>query len=243
MSPEIERLIHLQDIETRAAAARRRAAEGPAEIAALDAKLTAANAALDAARQALADTQTTRRTIEKDLTSAQQRLAKYKEQLMAVKTNDEYHAMQHQIATSTADVEREEERMLVNMMAADERTAAVKAAEAALKAEEKAVAAERAGIEQAVREAADVVTACAAERAEVVAGVSPATLGTFERVLQGRQGRAMAQALDERCVECHVRLRPVVYYEVRKNQSVVQCDSCQRILYYVPQTPDEARFT
>ena len=45
-----------------------------------------------------------RRTLDKDLLAAQQRLSKYKEQLMEVKTNVEYHAMQHQIEAATAEV-------------------------------------------------------------------------------------------------------------------------------------------
>ena len=31
----------------------------------------------------------------------------------------------------------------------------------------------------------------------------------------------------------HVRLRPHVVQQVRRNDSIVQCDSCQRILYVV----------
>ena len=62
--------------------------------------------AVAAAKQAVADNHTRRRTIDKDLLSAQQRLSKYKEKLMAVKTNNEYHAMQHQIAAGTAEVAR-----------------------------------------------------------------------------------------------------------------------------------------
>jgi len=42
MSPELERLIKLQDVETRAAESRTRISEAPIAIAALDAKLTAA---------------------------------------------------------------------------------------------------------------------------------------------------------------------------------------------------------
>ena len=97
MLSDLELLIRLQDVETRAFAARKRIADAPGEIAALDAKLTAARDAVTAARQAVADNQTHRKTLDKDLLSAQQRLSKYKEQLMEVKTNTEYHAMQHQI--------------------------------------------------------------------------------------------------------------------------------------------------
>src|SRR5687768_12478050 len=104
MLPELERLIRLQEIETRVAEARKRIADAPAEIAALDAKLTASRDAVAAAREAASHNQTTRRNLDRDLLAAQQRLSKYKEQLMEVKTNAEYHAMQHQISAASAEV-------------------------------------------------------------------------------------------------------------------------------------------
>ena len=104
MLPDLERLIQLQDIESRAAVANKAIAEAPGRIASLDALLQSATAALAAAKQSLADNQTHRRSIDKDLISAQQRQEKYKEQLMAVKTNDEYRAMQHQIEAVGAEV-------------------------------------------------------------------------------------------------------------------------------------------
>ncbi len=103
MLPDLQLLIRLQDVETRSADARRRIADAPGEIAALDAKLTAAvKTRSAAAKQAVADNQAHRKTLDKDLLTAQQRLSKYKEQLMEVKTNTEYHAMQHQIEAATA---------------------------------------------------------------------------------------------------------------------------------------------
>jgi hypothetical protein len=44
----------------------------------------------------------------------------------------------------------------------------------------------------------------------------------------------VAEARDGLCTVCHVRLRPQVFNEVRRNDALHQCDSCTRILYYVP---------
>ena len=44
----------------------------------------------------------------------------------------------------------------------------------------------------------------------------------------------MAEARDGLCTVCHVRLRPQVFNEARRNAGIVQCDSCTRILYFVP---------
>jgi predicted nucleic acid-binding Zn-ribbon protein len=119
MLPDLERLIQLQDVESRAAIAGKAIAEAPGRIAALDALLQSATSALAAAKQQLTDTQSSRRSIDKDLLAAQQRLDKYKEQIMAVKTNEQLHAMQHQMKSVEDDIGKQEERVLVNKMAAD----------------------------------------------------------------------------------------------------------------------------
>ena len=232
MIEQLQRLISLQDIETRAADARKFIAEAPARIAALDAKLNAARDEVTAAKQAAADNHTQRRSIEKDLIAAQQHLSKSKETLMAVKTNTEYHAMQHQIAAQTAEVGRIEEVMLVNMVAADEITARVKAAEAKLKADEAAIAKERAALEAEARNSEQVLVSTDNERTELVAQMDRGTLEMFDRVMKARQGLAVVEAIDGHCSVCHVRLRPQVYNTIRRNDSIVQCDSCQRVLYF-----------
>jgi predicted nucleic acid-binding Zn-ribbon protein len=151
---------------------------------------------------------------------------------MAVKTNHEYHAMQSQIAAQTTEVGRIEEQMLINMVEADEVAARVKTAEAALKAEETVIAKERKAIEVDTTEMERVVAASDGERRQVLTDIPRATIETFERVFKARQGLAVAPAVDGHCSICHVRLRPQVYNMIRRNDSIIQCDSCQRILYF-----------
>jgi predicted nucleic acid-binding Zn-ribbon protein len=232
MSPELDRLIRLQDIETRAAEAQKRIADAPGEIATLDAKLSASREGVAAAKQVIADNQARRRTLDNDLASAQQRLSKYKEQLMAVKTNHEYHAMQHQIAAMESEVSRVEEQILLNMMNADELAAALKAAEATLKKDEASIATERAAIEAEIAEKRTVLAQSNRDRSDVVPEMSRGALELFERVSKARQGIAVAQAVNGQCTMCHVRLRPQVYNSIIRNEEIIQCDHCQRILYF-----------
>lgn len=232
MNVALQRLIRLQEIETRVAEARRRMADAPAEIASLDARLTAARDAVAAARQSLADNQTARRAIEKDLAVVQQRLGKFKEQLMEVKTNTEYHAMQHQIAAADAEVARFEEQILVMMLEADEINAKVKAAEGTLKTDEGAVARERAAIQADAADKERLLAESEQERAGLLPQIDRPHLELFERIFKGRQGIAVAQAIDGHCSICHVRLRPQIYNTILRNEEIVQCDHCQRVLYF-----------
>jgi uncharacterized protein len=232
--PDLQRLIELQEIESKSAVATKAIADAPARIAALDALLQSATATLAAAKQALTDNQTRRRSIDKDLIAAQQRVEKYKEQIMAVKTNEQLHAMQHQMKAVGDEVGQHEERILVSMMEADEINANIKKAEAALKAAQAKVTAERAAIENEVKVHQATVAETTAAREKLIAALdNKNVVDTFRRIAKVR-GTALARAEGERCTVCQVRLRPAVFTEVRKNDSIVQCDSCNRILYFIP---------
>ena len=234
MLPDLERLIQLQEIEGKAAVASKAIADAPGRIAALDALLQSATASLAAAKQALADNQTRRRSIDKDLIAAQQRVEKYKEQIMAVKTNEQLHAMQHQMKAVGDEVGQHEERIIVSMMEADEINADIKKAEAALKAAQAKVSAERAAIETEVKAQQAAVAQTTEARQKLIAALdNKSVVDTFQRIAKVR-GTAVARAEGERCTVCQVRLRPAVFAEVRRNESIVQCDSCNRILYFVP---------
>ncbi len=237
MLPDLERLIQLQEIESKAAVAGKAIADAPGRIAALDALLHNATSALDTARHALADNKTRRGMIDKDLAVVQQRQIKYKDQLMEVKTNPEYHAMQHQIAAAAAEIGIQEEKILVNMLEADDINAVIKKAEAALKAAQSKVTAERGAIEQDATVQQGVVAESTAARARIIAALdNKGLVDTFARIAKVR-GNAVARAEGERCTVCQVRLRPAVFVNVLKNDQIVQCDSCQRILYFVPPSP------
>jgi uncharacterized protein len=238
MLPDLERLIQLQEVESRAAVASKAIAEAPGRIAALDALLQSATTALAAAKQSLEDNKTTRRSIDKDLIADQQRLDKYKDQIMAVKTNEQLHAMQHQMKSVEDDIGKQEERVLVNMMEADEINAGIKKAEAALKAAQAKVASERAAIESETKAHQATLADMTAARSKIVGAMeNKGAIETFQRIAKVR-GTAVARAEGERCTVCQVRLRPAVFAEVRKNDQLVQCDSCNRILYFTaPQAP------
>jgi len=231
--PDLERLIRLQALDTRAAEARRLQLTIPETQRALDQKLDGARAAVAAAKDQQAANNTSRRALEKDVAAVQTRLTRYKDQLMEVKTNREYHAMQHEIETAQGEVKKIEDQMLELMLAADEINATLQAAETGLKSCEQQITRERAELDVQLKEAGESLESTLSERKTLAAEIPPKVLEQYEQVAKSRKGVAVAQAKDGFCVECHVRLRPMVYAEVRHNNTLVQCDSCQRFLYFV----------
>ena len=234
MNADLERLIALQKLDTAAETARRALAAEPEHELQLEARLEAARQHVAAAKEKVAGNKNARAALDKDVAVQQGRLSKFRETAMAVKTNQEYHAVQHEIAFAQTEIKKIEDTMLERMMEADELAAALKAAEAALAAETKAVDAERKTGSAAHIEMQASLEKIAGERTALVAGLDKNTLATFEMVARKRNGVAVAEARSGICTICHVRLRPQVFNTVLKNESIQQCDSCNRILYYVP---------
>jgi predicted nucleic acid-binding Zn-ribbon protein len=238
MSPSLESLITLQHLETQIAEAKAAIAAHPQRLADADARLSEARAALDAAKQRLADNQDARRALEKDVALYQGRLSKFRDQQAAVKTNREYQALGHEIETAQQEIAAAEEKVIERMVDADAVTAALKAAEAAFAAEQKKLDAEKRTLgEELARDEASLKQA-SERRAELIKSLEPRLVALFEQVARARKGIALSLATrDGLCSVCHVRLRPHVFQQVRTNDQIIQCDSCQRILYYVPPPP------
>ena len=238
MLPELERLIRLQKLEDAAAEGRAQIAKHPARLDALDASVDAGSREVDAATTRLADQKSARQTLEKELAEVQMRLNRFKEQLMVVKTNKEYQAMQHEIAGADQDVRRLEDIILEKMLEGDEFAAQVAAAERELADAQSAGSAERAEIDRERQEIEAQLAKHDAARAAVGADLEPPHLSLFELLTRQRKGVAVVAARDGRCSSCQVRLRPQLFNDVRSNTTLIQCESCQRILYFAPeQTP------
>jgi len=232
MNADIQRLIDLQRLDSAAHDAERRMAEEPTRLQALDARLETARQHVATAKTSLAASQTARREIEKDVAVHQGRLSKYRDQLMSVKTNVEYQAMQKEITFAQTEVKTLEDKILERMLEADDLGAAVKQAEGELAAVQKTVDGDRRALAAEIAEMKQVIERVAAERRGVMNALDPKVLATFELVASRRHGIAVAEARDGICTICHVRLRPQVFNTVRRNEEIIQCETCSRILYF-----------
>lgn len=235
MLADLERLIALQRIETERAGVARTIQDIPQRQAELDARASGARALVDAAKTSHTTLSTDRRTAEKEMATAEARLAKFRDQQASVKTNKEYQAMLHEIETGKADVDKWQEQVLIKMDDVDAAAASLKESETALKGIEAEISAAVKALDQERTAAESRLAALDAERDTLAAQIEdPRALIIFDGLVKSRKTAALSQAIEGLCIECRVRLRPQVFAEVRRNDEIRQCDNCQRILYYVP---------
>lgn len=70
-------------------------------------------------------------------------------------------------------------------------------------------------------------------RAGLVANVPPSLYRRYE-MIRGRRGTAISYTTDGTCSACHMRLPPMLFQGLTRENKFEQCPSCNRILYYRP---------
>ncbi len=231
MNSDLKQLIRLQSIDLSIQALRARIDKFPGISKALDEKLKAAQTNLEHAKERAKSNQSTRKKYEGEISSIEGRISKYRDQMMAVKTNEEYRALQHEIEHAQQGIRKIEDEILNLMMEAENGQAELKTAEAHLKEDQQKVNAERKQLEEENKQDLSALDSYLKERKEIEASVGSDLIARYERVRKLRGGIGVAAARNEVCEICQVRIRPQVFQEIRKNDQIIACDACQRILY------------
>ena len=182
-----------------------------------------------------------RRAAEAGAGDTQSKLKHYQAQISLVRTQREYGALLHEIDTAKVQLRHLEELALAAFERQEEAAQAM-----ATKVEAFQELDGRYGAELAKWEAEKPAVAEEVDRLkgriEVLRERLPRPLLLqFDRIFTRYNGEAMAliMTMDRggrgafiwHCGACNYRVRPQTVVEIRNNGSLVQCDSCKRILY------------
>jgi predicted nucleic acid-binding Zn-ribbon protein len=173
-----------------------------------------------------------RRSLEGQVDASRVKLSRLKDQLMAVKTNKEYTAMLHEIQMAEAQIRTEEDKILEIMEEMETKENNLKGAEQELHKK-------TAEYQESIRKTnestpqlqAELVKLCE-EKMLKESQVGMELLSRYRRIAEARKGIALAEAKDELCSACHVRIRPQMYADLIRTETILACDSCSRILFY-----------
>jgi len=237
VNPDLRKLIALQDIEKNISVLHKKVSEIPLKTNELETVAGRAKAAYEEKAAIVKELANRRRTLEGDVDLARTKLSRLKEQLMAVKTNKEYTAMLNEIKTAETRISDDEDKILDLMEE-------IESGEEAIKLAETEIRRERAEIDKEIRQMNESVPALESEleklrgeKTAVEAGVGPELLAQYRRIADARKGVALAEAKDELCGACHIRIRPQMYADLLLTETIMFCDSCSRILFVAEETP------
>jgi predicted nucleic acid-binding Zn-ribbon protein len=231
VNPDLRNLVALQDLELKIAVLHKQVSEIPNTIQNLESEQKRIKAAHEERVAHSKELGNRRRTLEGQVDLLRTKLARLKDQLMAVKTNKEYTAMLHEIQTAEGQIRDEEDKILEVMEEMEGQTAELKQAETVML---KQSAEFQEGIRK-TQESAPLLEAelsrLREEKASLETMIDRELLAQYRRIAEVRKGVALAEAKDELCSVCHVRIRPQMYADLLRTENIQICDSCSRILF------------
>jgi predicted nucleic acid-binding Zn-ribbon protein len=239
MHPAIPQLLELQRLDQIIATLRAELDGLPKQLREADAKLNGARAAVAAAKEAHTHGLTERKKLELDAEQWKGRAKKYREQTGAVKTNEAYKALLHEVANAEAEVAKAEDQVLDQMMALEEVDRRVRRTEADLKESEQAIAAEKKQMQAQYGEKKKKLDGATVERGGIAGKVPEDVLELYTRIAKRHPGSAMAEARADQCRGCGMRVLPHVLQLLlsETDEEVLRCEMCGRILYSLEPIP------
>ena len=231
MLPDVLNLIELQKADREIQRLKDEVAALPKRVAVIEEKLAGTKASLEKAKASVKADEAAKRKYETAIQDLQGKISKFRDQSLAVKTNEQYKALLGEIQFAEQEIRTNEDKILEVMLNSETREKEVKAAELELKAEAAEIEKEKAEARQVTAHDEKQLAEWNAKRDQARGGVDESLLRQYDRVAKYR-GTGIAEVKDQKCMGCQVMLRPQVYNEVRGGTTMITCDSCQRILFY-----------
>ena len=203
----------------------------PQQIQAMEAHVAGSRTTLEQAKSKADQIQKERRTKERELDEATLNIKKKQGRLFEIKTNEEYSAVLKEIDGLKEKASKLETEILELLERTDAAAKLVADAEKEFKTAESLQQKERAEKEAQLARLQQELTSLRETRKGQVSRLDATLLHQYTR-LQKTRGEAVAAVKEGSCTGCGIALTPQTYNEVRRNDRMFTCSSCNRILYF-----------
>ena len=204
----------------------------PKELKRLDEKLNSEKERIQKEKEKAELLEKERKKKELNLSSKQDKIKREEAKMFEVKTNKEYQALLSEIESIKESISRDEEEILQMMDEIDELKKNLSKREREVAVVHEKVEAERKSIQEKMAHG-DTVWKEQTERREVISKQLEANLvKLYDTLKEKRQGLGVVGAKDETCQGCFVNIPPQMFIEVQKNNALIRCPNCNRILYW-----------
>jgi predicted nucleic acid-binding Zn-ribbon protein len=246
MNQNLQNILELQSALTRLSDAEQRLHGIPDWMRELHEEHTTRRTEIQALEETAAEASRQRRAAEAAVQDAQEKLKKYQQQINKVSTQREYGALLQEIDTVKGQISTNEEQALSALDQNEKSDKELATLRESFRELEERYAAEMTRWEAEKPEVARQVETLKGRVAELKARLPRGIVAQFERILDRYPGGATApvrpierpgqKQREWHCLACNYRVRPQVVVEIRNGDTLVQCDSCKRILFFEEET-------
>lgn len=232
MRAHLERLTALQIVDMKIQKMDREKGEIPQRMAALEEEFHKEEAKVLSQRAEMEKLQKERRQKEKDLEEEVDRVKKTEARVFEIKTNKEYQAVLKEME-SAKKLNRQREEEILGILEHIEEI------QKNLGKNEKNLEAKRKEFQKAIHELKQKADSYEQEMAGEIRErekrekeIPSALLNKYRRLLEKRHGIAIVKVQNGVCQACYMNLRPQLHIELQKQDTLILCPNCSRILFW-----------
>jgi predicted nucleic acid-binding Zn-ribbon protein len=232
MHEMIEKLLILQDRDRRIRRVQGELAHIEPERQGLKAKAAAAQTALENAKNRVKQLESDRKALELDVEAKQQLIARYANQQLQTRKNEEYRALAHEIETCKADIFKIENNEIELMEQAEAGQKEVGVATQTLQQARQLMDDQLAQLSSREGNLKKELGELEVNRGDLAAAVDPSARSRYERLVKSKGETVVVGVQHGVCGGCHMRLQPQLIVSAQAEKDLVTCSNCGRILYY-----------
>jgi uncharacterized protein len=232
LNAELSQLISLQETDLAIRRLNEEIAALPARQEQVERQFAEANREFIELQAAFEATRSKRREQEATLEAEQHRNQKFKDDLMKARNEREYTTALREIDVTKKTISNLETEILKLMEQVETLEKQVKERSPEIEARRTTVNQELAGIAASAEAAKQRLAALIAERQQLFDTLGPIAKATYQRLSRMRNGIVLAEARDYSCQACRMKIRPQVFSDIKRAETIITCESCGRILYF-----------
>lgn len=173
------------------------------------------------------------RECEHDIEQKQEEIRKKDGQLLAVKKNEEYQALLHEMDMGKKQIGQKEERIITIMVETDEAKAHFEEDKKRIAEEQSKIDAECRKIDDELEESVQYREELERQRGPLEGAMSKDLMSRYTRIRRAKKtGPAVVPLHGEACSGCHMMVRAQVYNEILAGGKFHTCAQCGRLLYH-----------
>jgi uncharacterized protein len=229
---QLEKLIALQTIDLRVSEMEREKSQIPQSITMLEDDLRKGEERFLAEKTELEKLLKERRQKEKDLEEEVDKVKKAEARVLEIKTNKEYQAVLKEIASAKKLNRQREEEILEILEKFEEAQRRNVQGEKELEGKRKETLRQVTELKKKEASFEQEMAGEVRQREEKEKEISRQLLSRYRMLADKRQGIAVARVAQGACQACHMNLRPQLYIELQRQESMIVCPNCSRILFW-----------
>jgi len=238
LKEQLELLEKLQEIDTQIDYHERDLARLPVEVQEIARNLVVIRREISEKRDKLQTTEDALRKREQDLAAEQEKIKRSERRLLGIKNQKEYNALSKEVKLGKRVASEIEEIILGFMAEIETLKKSLEHKDADYSGFEKSLLDKKTEAESIGAGARKALTTLNFEKERVSDAIEGDFLKRYHTVKKVR-GNAVAEMLNGICNACHMAVPPQLNIRVLKQEEMIICPNCHRILYVKPENIPE----